>query len=268
MPPAVLALCFVAMSQTLVAQNPGGLEKGKDKEKAARPAPAPKDDARTAKDPAIVAIDKFRKAKANTKADGWRTTLPAPPKQAFDPAREYHWHVDTSVGELTVTLLPEAAPMHVTSVIYLARCGFYDGLVFPRVLKGFMAQGGSPTNDQQGNAGYAMDGEFLTDQKHDRPGALSAANSGQPNSDGSQFFLTFAPTPHLDGKHTVHGFVTDGMATLQAIEATGVERDGEPLSAKVTIRRTWITVVDKAAPKPAPKPELGNEPGKAPASSK
>jgi cyclophilin family peptidyl-prolyl cis-trans isomerase len=90
-----------------------------------------------------------------------------------------------------------------------------------------------------------MDGEFLTNQKHDQPGALSAANSGTPNSDGSQFFLTFVPTPHLDGLHTVHGFVTEGLETLQAIEAKGVEKDGDPLPEKVTIVRTWISVGDK-----------------------
>ncbi|MFY9344363.1 MAG: peptidylprolyl isomerase [Planctomycetota bacterium] len=206
----------------------------------------PKDDAKTAKDPVIVAIDKFRKAKVNTKAKDWRTHLPEPPVQTFDAARAYRWHLDTSVGPLVITLLPEAAPKHVTSVIYLARSGFYDGLVFPRVLKGFMAQGGSPTNDQSGDAGYRMDGEFASGQKHDKPGALSAANSG-PGTDGSQFFLTFVATPHLDGKHTVHGFVTEGMETLKALEAKGVDKDGDPLSEKVTIVRTWITVGDAAA---------------------
>lgn len=216
-----------------------------------------KEDARTQKDAVVAAIDKFRKAQVNTKAADWRTQLPKPPEVTFDGKSQYRWHLETSVGSLVVTLLPDAAPKHVTSVIYLSRCGFYDGLVFPRVLKGFMAQGGSPTNDQSGNAGYTLDGEFLTDQKHDKPGALSAANSG-PGTDGSQFFLTFVPTPHLDGKHTVHGFVTEGLETLKAIEKKGVDRDGEPLPEKVTIVRTWITVVDASAgAKPVEKPTTG-----------
>ncbi len=243
-------LLLAAVAAALPAQAKGKDDAGKAKtDKAAKAAP-PKDDAKTAKDPVIVAIDKFRKAKVSTKPADWRTHLPAPPPQTFDPARQYRWHLDTSVGPLAVTLLPEAAPMHVTSVIYLSRCGFYDGLFFPRVLKGFMAQGGSPDNTQSGDAGYRMDGEFKTGQKHDKPGALSAANSG-PGTDGSQFFLTFVPCEHLDGKHTVHGFVTEGLETLKAIEARGVEqeKDGEPLPEKVTIVRTWITVVD--APKPA-----------------
>ena len=206
----------------------------------------PKDDAKTAKDPAIVAIDKWKKAKVSTKPADWKTRLPPPPDVKFDPARVYRWHLDTSVGPLVVTLLPEAAPKHVTSVVYLSRCGFYDGLQFPRVLKGFMAQGGSPTNDQSGDAGYKLDGEFASGQKHDKPGALSAANSG-PGTDGSQFFLTFVPTPHLDGKHTVHGFVSEGLETLKALEAKGVAKDGDPLPEKVTILRTWVTVVDAPA---------------------
>jgi cyclophilin family peptidyl-prolyl cis-trans isomerase len=228
-------------------KNPPKTESAKAKDKKPE---APKDDAKTAKDPAIVAIDKFRKAKVSTKAADWRTHLPAPPLLTFSKDREYRWHLDTTAGPLVVTLLPAAAPKHVSSVIYLSRSGFYDGLEFPRVLKGFMAQGGSPTNTQSGDPGYTMDGEFLTDQKHDKPGALSAANSG-PGTDGSQFFLTFVPTPHLDGKHTVHGFVTEGLETLQAIEQKGVEKDGEPLPEKVAILRSWIVVVDAPAAAPA-----------------
>ena len=207
---------------------------------------APKDDKQTAKDKVIRALDKFRKSKAKTKSKSWRTRLPQPPVQRFNPKFQYLWHLDTSVGPLVITLLPEAAPNHVTSVIFLSRCGFYNGLQFPRVLKGFMAQGGSPTNTQSGDPGYTMDGEFLTKQKHDKPGALSAANSG-PGTDGSQFFLTFVPTPHLDGLHTVHGFVTEGTKTLKAIEARGVKKDGQTPKEKVTILRTWIRVID--APK-------------------
>ena len=257
---AVPLLLALLAATALPAQNqpkdkpksPPKAEAGKAKAKVE----APKDDAITAKDPAIVAIDKFRKAKVSTKAADWRTHLPPPPALTFTAGREYRWHLDTSVGPLVITLLPAAAPKHVASVIYLSRSGFYDGLEFPRVLKGFMAQGGSPTNTQSGDPGYTMDGEFLTDQKHDKPGALSAANSG-PGTDGSQFFLTFVPTPHLDGKHTVHGFVTEGMTTLQALEQKGVDKDGEPLPEKVAILRSWITVVAAPAAAPAEPPTGG-----------
>jgi cyclophilin family peptidyl-prolyl cis-trans isomerase len=224
---------------------------------------APKDDPLTAKDPVVVALDKFAKAKVSRKRDDWKSSLPAPPQQKFDGKRDYLWHVETNKGLLVIRLLPDAAPMHVTSTIYLSRCGFYDGLLFPRILKGFMAQGGSPTNTQSGNAGYSMDGEFLTNQKHDAPGMLSAANSGAPNTDGSQFFLTFVPTPHLDGKHTVYGVTAQGLDVLQAIEACGVEQDGKPPTEAVRIERTWITVVDKPTPAPAgDAPKAKGAPGK------
>ena len=240
---AVLASTLAAM--TPAQQKPGGStgkpptnKSAKDKDPVGK---APKDDKLTASDPVITAIDKWKKAKVSQTAADWRQQLSEPPRQTFDPARIYRWHLDTSQGPLVITLLPEAAPRHVTSVIFLSRCGFYDGLFFPRVIRGFMAQGGSPTNTESGNAGYSMDGEFLTNQKHDKPGALSSANSG-PGTDGSQFFLTFVPTPHLDGKHTVHGFVTEGLPTLKAIDNLGVEKDGDALAEKVTILRTWITV--------------------------
>jgi peptidyl-prolyl cis-trans isomerase B (cyclophilin B) len=248
-PHRFLLALLLGVAATATAQRDDKTDKGS----GAKPVKVEprKDDAKTAKDPVIVAIDKFKKAKVSTKPQDWRTRLPAPPDVKFDPARQYRWHLETSVGPLVVTLLPEAAPKHVTSVIYLARCGFYDGLSFPRVIKGFMAQGGSPTNDTSGDAGYKLDGEFASGQKHDKPGALSAANSG-PGTDGSQFFLTFVPTPHLDGKHTVHGFVTEGLETLQAIEARGGEGDTGVPTEKVTIVRTWITVVDAAAAADAP----------------
>jgi peptidylprolyl isomerase len=243
-PSALLAVvALLAAPLALPAQGKAGKDKaGKDKAAAA----APKDDALTAKDPAIVAIDKFRKAKVSTKSADWKKSLPKPPQLPFDAARAYRWHLETSVGPLVVTLLPEAAPMHCSSVVYLSRCGFYDGLQFPRVLKGFMAQGGSPDSTQAGDAGYKLDGELKSGQKHDKPGALSSANDGNPNNEGSQFFLTFVETPHLDGKHTVHGFVTEGLeTTLKQLEAKGVDKDGDPLPEKVTILRTWITVVGK-----------------------
>lgn len=246
-PPSALlaAAALLAVPLALPAQGKAGKDKAaKEKDKAV--AAAPKDDALTAKDPAIVAIDKFRKAKVSTKSADWKKALQKPPQLPFDAGRVYRWHLDTSVGPLVVTLLPDAAPMHCSSVVYLSRCGFYDGLQFPRVLKGFMAQGGSPDSTQAGDAGYKLDGELKSGQKHDKAGALSSANDGNPDNEGSQFFLTFVPTPHLDGKHTVHGFVTEGLeTTLKKLEEQGVDKDGDPLPQKVAILRTWITVAPK-----------------------
>ena len=102
----------------------------------------------------------------------------------------------------------------------LAREGFYDGVVFHRVIPGFMAQGGDPTGTGTGGPGYQYAGEFAGGAKHDKAGMLSMANAG-PNTDGSQFFLTFVETSYLDGKHTVFGETVKGTDTLKALEAAG-----------------------------------------------
>jgi peptidyl-prolyl cis-trans isomerase B (cyclophilin B) len=134
-------------------------------------------------------------------------------------------------------LMPEFAPLHVSSTIYLARLGFYDDVIFHRVIKGFMAQGGDPLGQGTGGPGYQYGGEFSRNARHDRPGLLSMANAG-PGTDGSQFFLTFVATPWLDGKHTIYGEITEGMDTMKALEALG-SRNGatsEPLGIEtVTI---------------------------------
>lgn len=168
---------------------------------------------------AIDRIDAFIAAQSVDKSrQGWRTSLKQPPEAAFEAGREYRWRLDTSVGPIVVKFFPDVAPMHVTSTIYLTRLGFYDGLKFHRVIPGFMAQGGCPLGTGTGGPGYGYGGEFRADVRHDRPGLLSMANTGRPNSDGSQFFLTFVPTPHLDNKHTVFGEVVEGMDNLKAIE--------------------------------------------------
>ena len=106
------------------------------------------------------------------------------------------------------------------STIYLTRLGFYDGLGFHRVIDGFMAQGGCPLGTGTGGPGYRYDGEFGGKARHDRRGILSMANAG-PGTDGSQFFITFLATPHLDGNHTVFGAVDGGMEVLDALESRG-----------------------------------------------
>jgi peptidyl-prolyl cis-trans isomerase B (cyclophilin B) len=213
----------------------------------AKPAERPKDDAVTAKDPAIVEIDKFIADKGPTKKeDKWRVAMAKPPKLTFSADVTYEWHIKTNKGPLTVKLLPEVAPMHVSSTIYLARTGFYDTLIFHRVIPGFMAQGGDPLGAGSGGPGYQYDGEFDPKVTHSKPGLLSMANRG-PGTDGSQFFLTFVPTPHLDGKHTIFGEVTGGMETLKALEAAG-SRTGAT-SEKLVMEMSWIVVTPKAEKK-------------------
>lgn len=156
----------------------------------------------------------------NKTQQDWRNNLSLPPVLEFSQDRSYLWQLNTSKGDMVIELLPDIAPMHVSSTIYLTTLGFYDNTIFHRIIPGFMAQGGDPTGTGRGNPGYKYAGEFSDDLKHTQGGLLSMANSG-PNTDGSQFFLTFIATPWLDGKHTIFGQVVQGMDVLKNIEKLG-----------------------------------------------
>ncbi|MFT6087428.1 MAG: peptidylprolyl isomerase, partial [Glaciecola sp.] len=147
----------------------------------------------------------------------WRNNLSVPPMLEFSQDTTYLWQLNTSKGNIVIELKPDVAPMHVSSTIYLTTLGFYDNTIFHRIIPGFMAQGGDPTGTGRGNPGYKYAGEFSDDLKHTQGGLLSMANSG-PNTDGSQFFLTFTATPWLDGKHTIFGQVVEGLDVLESIE--------------------------------------------------
>jgi len=142
---------------------------------------------------------------------------PAPAKMTAGTAAEKTYaRFETSQGNFTIQLFTERAPITTKNLIELARKGFYDGLIFHRVIDGFMIQGGDPNGIGTGGPGYAIKDEFHPDLKHDAPGILSMANAG-PNTGGSQFFITLDKTPHLDGKHAVFGKVVEGMDIVRAI---------------------------------------------------
>jgi peptidylprolyl isomerase len=151
---------------------------------------------------------------------GWKIRLPKPPPDVDFKGAKVTWKLETNVGNIAIDLLPEVAPKHVTSTVYLTQLGFYDDVPFHRVIPEFMAQGGDPTGRGTGGPGYQYGGEFDPKVKHDQGGLLSMANAG-PNTDGSQFFLTFVATPWLDGKHTIFGRITQGMDTLKKLEEKG-----------------------------------------------
>ncbi|WP_305852101.1 peptidylprolyl isomerase [Aliikangiella sp. G2MR2-5] len=172
-------------------------------------------------DPAIEAAKEFiAKQQVDKSYVSWKFNLPMPPKLRFSQDKDYFWILRTSQGNMRIRFMPEVAPMHVSSTIYLSMLGFYDDLRFHRVISGFMAQGGDPNGDGTGGPGYKYNGEFHVDAKHDKAGILSMANAG-PGTDGSQFFITFKPTPHLNGRHTVFGELVEGKDTLQKIEQLG-----------------------------------------------
>ena len=127
-------------------------------------------------------------------------------------------YLELKDGRVVIELLPDLAPRHVERVKTLARQGFYDGTVFHRVIEGFMAQGGDPTGTGMGGPGYQFEDEFHPSLKHDKQGVLSMANAG-PGTNGSQFFITHGPTPHLNNRHSVFGQVVEGLDVLMSIPA-------------------------------------------------
>ena len=139
----------------------------------------------------------------------------APPPMTIDTSKQYTATIETGKGNLVLELFASDVPVTVNNFVFLAREGFYDGTTFHRVIPDFMAQGGDPTGTGTGGPGYKFADEF-TEHTH-VTGALSMANSG-PNTNGSQFFITYAPQPHLDGHHSVFGQLIDGMDVLKAIK--------------------------------------------------
>ena len=147
---------------------------------------------------------------------------------------------ETNHGTFEIELFEDKAPITVKNFIDLAEKGFYDGLIFHRVIDGFMIQGGDPNGMGTGGPGYTIPDEFHKDLKHDSEGVLSMANAG-PNTGGSQFFITLAATPWLDAHHSVFGKVVKGMDVVREIGKVDTDFQDKPLAKvvmeKVTIRR-------------------------------
>ena len=149
------------------------------------------------------------------------------PALEIDPAKKYNASIETSRGTIELELYPAHAPKTVNNFVFLARQGFYDGVTFHRVISNFMIQGGDPTGTGTGGPGYKFEDETYGNPLKHETGVISMANAG-PNTNGSQFFITHSPQPHLNGKHTVFGKVTSGQDVVDAI------RQGDKM-IKVTI---------------------------------
>lgn len=152
---------------------------------------------------------------------------------------------ETTAGTITAELYPEIAPNTVNNFISLINKGFYDGLIFHRVIKGFMIQGGDPDGVGTGGPGYSIKGEFAingveNDLKH-TAGVLSMARSMMPDSAGSQFFIMHKDAPHLDGQYAAFGKVTDGMDTVNSIAETETDYSDAPLKPQMIIKVTVDT---------------------------
>lgn len=163
-----------------------------------------------------------------------------PPEMVIDVDKDYKATFKTEHGDIVVDLFEKQAPKTVNNFVYLARDGFYDNTTFHRVIENFMVQGGDPTGTGRGGPGYRFPDEASALQMpHDRPGTLSMANAG-PNTNGSQFFITLAATPWLNGKHAVFGMVADAdsMETLNSIRLRDPQRAREPGDELISVEIT------------------------------
>jgi peptidyl-prolyl cis-trans isomerase B (cyclophilin B) len=142
----------------------------------------------------------------------WNT----PPEMQVDPEKIYQATIETNRGDIELELYPQYAPNTVNNFVFLAQEGYYDGVTFHRVIDNFMIQGGDPTGSGRGGPGYTFEDEVKDNPLKHETGVISMANAG-PNTNGSQFFITHSPQPHLNGKHTVFGKVVNGQNVVDAI---------------------------------------------------
>ena len=158
-----------------------------------------------------------------------------PPEMAIDSQKQYTAVIETDIGNITIQLFAEESPITVNNFVFLAQQGYYDGVTFHRVIHDFMVQGGDPTGSGAGGPGYMFEDEVNNGLSFDKPGLVAMANAG-PSTNGSQFFITHVPTPHLNGNHTIFGEVTGGMDTVFAIP----ERDPRATGEGVIMRKVTI----------------------------
>lgn len=154
-----------------------------------------------------------------------RRQFTACPPMTLNPTKQYRAILHTERGNIMIELYANKAPIAVNNFIFLARNGWYDGVTFHRVIPGYLAQTGDPTGTGYGGPGYAFVNEILSDLKFDKPGLVAMANSG-PDTNGSQFFITFAPAVQLDGKYTIFGRVVDGMNVAELLTARNPVQPG------------------------------------------
>ncbi len=154
-------------------------------------------------------------------------------------AETVKFKIETNLGDISGELYSKEAPKTVENFVTLVKKGFYDGIIFHRVIPNFMIQTGDPLGNGTGGPGYQFADEFSTKLKHDKPGVLSMANSG-PNTNGSQFFITQVPTPWLDGRHSIFGQVTEGIDVVTKIASAARDARDKPVKPIVMQKVTII----------------------------
>jgi cyclophilin family peptidyl-prolyl cis-trans isomerase len=163
-----------------------------------------------------------------------------PPKMIINTDYSYKATIETELGNIELKLFADMVPKTVNNFVFLSREGFYNNTIFHRVISNFMAQAGDPTGKGIGGPGYKFEDEFHPKLRHDKAGILSMANAG-PGTNGSQFFITYVPTPWLDDKHTVFGEVVEGQNILLSIPPRDPQRPDNPGIKIKTIHIEEIT---------------------------
>jgi cyclophilin family peptidyl-prolyl cis-trans isomerase len=148
------------------------------------------------------------------------------PPMIIDPLKQYIATIETEKGDIVIDLFPEVAPMTVNSFVFLSEDGWFDGVTFHRVLPNFVAQGGDPSGSGMGGPGYAFKNETSPDLIFDRKGLVAMANSG-PDTNGSQFFITYAPAPNLNGGYTIFGEIIEGMDVAESLTPRDPSQGGD-----------------------------------------
>ncbi|MFV1995573.1 MAG: peptidylprolyl isomerase [Verrucomicrobiales bacterium] len=173
------------------------------------------------------------------------------PALAADKLEDIAIVIKTSRGDIEGTIFASKVPLTAANFLNLAKRGYYDGIVFHRVIPNFMIQGGDPTGTGRGGPGYKFEDEFVDDLEHSKAGIFSMANAG-PGTNGSQFFITHGPTPHLNGKHTVFGEVTKGQDIVDTVQKgdviKGIEIKGSTdalFKAQADQIAEWNAVLEK-----------------------
>jgi len=163
------------------------------------------------------------------------------PPMVIDPLKQYIATIETGKGKIVIELFPDVAPLTVNSFVFLAQEGWFDGITFHRVLPGFVAQGGDPSGSGMGGPGYAFKNETSPDLLFDRKGLVAMANSG-PDTNGSQFFITYGPAANLNGSYTIFGQVIEGMEVAEALTPRDPSQSGALPPGDVIIT---ITIEEK-----------------------
>jgi cyclophilin family peptidyl-prolyl cis-trans isomerase len=211
---------------------------------------------------AVIGEIRKNAALSSAQANAGQLQWQSEPAMVIDPAKSYFATLDTSQGKIRIQLFADKAPHAVNNFVFLARAGFYEGTTFHRVLKDFMAQGGDPTGTGMGGPGYSFADEIVPGLTFAEPGVVAMANSGK-NTNGSQFFITFAPQPSLDGGYTIFGKVVDGMPVVLSLKKRDPNQNPSFLGdviQSVTIEETtsaMADVVSYAAPLASPEPQSG-----------